>query len=339
MSIAKKGMFYTPSFTSNESACSFLCEEEMRNPGHKAICDAGEKEMCMKSIFKDRAIINQIKQKLADSIQTRKRATRNKFMNLLGYTMLVRRSKSWILSPAEMVEYEKQCKEGINKLTRNSNDSTMNFDWWRTRDWKDISYSDFETNACLDASQDDVFFQNGISKTVLYDFVGHDLFRNDSLSEGTILILARLDAYVNTFCKMLPAEITKRTRHQKIYSDTFTNLLPLCLQQILQKVRNEVEMKMHKEIDMRSGGGFDKNDRFQNELREATTVVQFPSVSRYYVVVKEKWFSDNITREIGSVVDCVVGSFSCEDVQLDVDDMESKQLKIDCNSIPEVESP
>lgn len=36
-------------------------------------------------------------------------------------------------------------------------------------------------------------------------------------------------------------------------------------------------------------GAVHGNDGFQIDLRDATVVVKFPSVSRYYVVVDEKW--------------------------------------------------
>ena len=88
MKLAKRGLFYTPTFTSSKSASKWLCEEEMRHVKHKEIWDAGEKDMCINAVCNDKALVNRVTQKLVDSVQTRKRATRNKFMSLLGYTML-----------------------------------------------------------------------------------------------------------------------------------------------------------------------------------------------------------------------------------------------------------
>ena len=69
--------------------------------------------MCITAVCNNKALVNRVTQKLADSVQTRKRATRNKFMSVLGYTMLVKRTKSSVLSSAEKDESNKQCTEAI----------------------------------------------------------------------------------------------------------------------------------------------------------------------------------------------------------------------------------
>lgn len=333
MKLAKRGLFYSPTFTSSKSASKWLCEEEMRYVKHKAIWDAGEKDMCITAVCNDKALVNRVTQKLAGSVQTRKSATRNKFMSLLGYTMLVKRTKSSVLSSAEKDEYNKQCTEAIKKLTELTEHRTERLSWWRTTEKKNICYSDYDCSVSGDIMEGDVIFRNGIGRQVLYEFLGHDQFRKDKLCEGTILLIARLDAYVNTFCKLIPVEVEKRTGNQKLYSECFSNLLPRCLEEILQTVRNLVDVNICRELTMSCGGAFEENDRFQNDLRDATVVVQFPSVSRYYVVVKDSWFSENITNEIGYVIDCVVGYFTCEDVLMNVKHLESKPLRIDGISI------
>ena len=133
--------------------------------------------------------------------------------------------------------------------------------------------------------------------------------------------------------KLLPVDVEKRTRNQKLYSECFSNLLPRCLGEILQTVRNLVDVNIYRELSMSCGGAVYENDRFENDFRYATVVVQFPSVSRYYVVVKDSWFSENITNEIGYVLDFVVGYFTCEDVLKNVKHLESKPLTIDGISI------
>ena len=49
--------------------------------------------------------------------------------------------------------------------------------------------------------------------------------------------------------------------------------------------------------------------------------------------MKDSWFSENITNEIGYVIDFVVGYFTCEDVLMNVKHLESKPLRIDGISI------
>ena len=158
MKLAKRGLFYTPTFTSSKSASKWLCEEEMRHVKHKAIWDAGEKNMCINAVCNDKALVNRMTQKLEDSVQTRKRGTRNKFMSLLGYTMLVKRTKSSVLSSAETDEYNKQCTEGINKLTELTEYRTERLPWWRTTEKEKLCYSDYDCNVSGDIIEGDVIF-------------------------------------------------------------------------------------------------------------------------------------------------------------------------------------
>ena len=82
---------YTPSFDGPTQAVEVFVRSLLETGIGIPIRNAGKEEECVEQIKNDKAIINELKSRLANAIGTRKKASRNRFMNELGYTMYNRR--------------------------------------------------------------------------------------------------------------------------------------------------------------------------------------------------------------------------------------------------------
>ena len=93
MTAMKHGM-YAPSFSSFEEQISLFVNEVLMTDLGEAVKEAKKVEECTKQISNDKALQKELKSRLSNALGTRKKAARNRFVNILGYTMFSTRSKN-----------------------------------------------------------------------------------------------------------------------------------------------------------------------------------------------------------------------------------------------------
>lgn len=165
----------------------------------------------------------------------------------------------------------------------------------------------------------DSLFKNKVAVQVLREFQG---FPPRSVTSGssdgaglfvdsTIMVLARLDAWVGTVVSCMRQPEGRGGQRQRIFHSMFSKYLPLATVQLLRYVRTIVELRHPKELEYRLLGGDgdedEDDDPFGNKMRTATDVVRVPSESAFYLAVREHWFTENVSEELGAILDCYVG--------------------------------
>lgn len=264
---------------------------------------------------------------MANAIGTRKKASRNRFMNELGYTMYnTRISKSEHWSKGEKEEFVKQTEDFRKKLTVHANKEDIDFGWWRMIDGKDLCYSEVEDQHAIEGiEEDDNYFQNKIGKSVYNEYMTENVCAENN-DESSIASLARVDVWILLVAKFGAEERKQGNGLQKKYAEAQAKYLPLAVQQILIGIRLVVIDYYENELTIRLGCASDDADMFNNNIREITKVVTLPSTSRCYINVCPKWFVGNISSSLGMVLDVYIGMFDSQKVQRMRNDEMSIQL-------------
>ena len=99
---------------------------------------------------------------------------------------------------------------------------------------------------------------------------------------------------------------------QQQYTDIFAFVLPICTEEVLEDLRNVVGRNAENELYLKQNeeDGIDvEGDKFKNERREYTKVIEMPSSSCLYLTLKVEACA-MLSRMIGVVYDCYIGKFS-----------------------------
>lgn len=289
----------------------------------KPIRDAQQTKKCITQICGDRAIIAEYKSRIANALGCRKKAVRNRFSTLLGYTMLSTRfTKSEKMSHGQSEERRKQFKEFEEKVSIHAKKDNIDFSWWRTINSAELCFSELIEDCRKEAmDEEDALFSNQIGRSVYEEYMNHN-FKMNHGDESSIASLARVDVWISLIAKFVTLEREKGQSIQKLYSDAQNKYLPLAVQQILMKARNAVKMQDENELTLRMCATRTEGDKFNNNMRDATKVVRMTSLSKTYIVVQGKWFYENYSKGMGFVLDCYVGKFD----SIDTDELEDSEL-------------
>lgn len=328
--VIKHGMF-TPSKQNPQDRIAQLTHSIMESDVGRAIREADQVTACVKQISNDRAVIADYKNRIANAVGVRKKATRNRFTSLLGYTMINTRTvKAENMSHGQKVELNKQHDEFKEKVMRytDMNDNEVDFSWWRYTDASELSFSEVSDQFKYDGMDlKDNIFRNQIGKSVYNEYMGGQMNASSEI-ENTIASIARVDVWIFLVAKFGTAEREKGRSIQVKYSDAQSRYLPLAVQQILCKVRSLVHLVEPSELTLRMNCAAIDGDMFNNKLRNVTKVVMMKSLSKCYVVVKPKWFAENVSIFVGKILDCYIGSFDVEMIEEGPDDEESLEIRI-----------
>jgi len=115
---------------------------------------------------------------------------------------------------------------------------------------------------------------------VLKEFQGFDAFENEA--EGTVMTLARLDAWVGTVVSCLMEPEGRGGSGQRRFQEFFARFLPMARHQILSKVREAVVREAPYDMEIReTGEGEDGMSGEDDRQREATIVMRMKSDKLY----------------------------------------------------------
>ena len=313
-SVISNGM-YTPSKPDMKNQIAKIVENVLERKYGDAFDDEEERQKCIDQISNDRATNVEFKNCLANAIGTRKKASRNRFMTMSGYTMFhTRVSRNAEMSNGQKEELSKQREELKKNCTSHVEMGEIDFGWWRRTDANELCFSELKGKEELEGIDDeDQIFSNKIGKQVYYEYMNKKINKEDD-DESTIASVARLDVWILTVVTFAPFDFDKRKGLQKKYSELGSKYLPLAVQQILLNVRNAVMLVKVNELSVRMGCPPIEGDMFNNGLREITQIYNMLSLSRCYVCVEAEWFYDNISKSLASVLDCYLGMFNSNDI-------------------------
>ena len=140
--------------------------------------------------------------------------------------------------------------------------------------------------------------------------------------ETSILLLARLDAWIMTVLVCSTTEGLKGGLRQKVYNETFEKYLSLATSQIIKSLYMFVQNWEPEDLKFAplapsdstttdDGDGRDLDSIFQKTY-EACVPVYIPSLDKAYLAIKADWFSQYVGNDIGIVHDCYIGQFSSD---------------------------
>ena len=302
---------HVPSASTVSNIIKMKTEEALECKTGKLIEETGEYNKCLEQISNDTHVQHFFNSRLSNAIGTRKKSSRNSFMFALGYTLFCTRTQPvHKMSDGERKEYDKQREEIIEKLGKRAKKENVQLDWWRTTDAKLLCYSsleDQESIAGLDVV--DNLFRNSISHNVYLQYVNHKQFPTASDSDSSIMLLARLDAWINLICTFAEDEKDARKTIHKRYIELQTKIIPIAVQQILDKCRLTMEYMEPLELTSRMEMAPTDGDRFNNRNRKNTQVVEMVCNGKYYIMMKPITFKTMISNKLGLPYDCYIGFF------------------------------
>lgn len=163
-------------------------------------------------------------------------------------------------------------------------------------------------------------FRSQLSIKVLHEYMGYvpsDKEESGAISCsvcGSILILARLDAFIATAVTSLREDgsETVEGHRQKLYQETFRSYLPKAFQQIAASIRTFVQLWCPSELELSSLSLSESGPNDSGMTREATIEVSVPSLQQRLVALSYIWFNRYITSYLGNVHDCYIVEYNAE---------------------------
>jgi hypothetical protein len=170
-------------------------------------------------------------------------------------------------------------------------------------------------------------FRNDVSRTVWKSFkaaISHKRAGFESDDEGedemecSILLLARLDAWIMTVVHCFGCEGKRGGQRQRIYIETFEKFLPIATSQLTKGIYQFVEKWEPEDLEVPDAQSSVLEGVFSTEgmLREvfsktynACVPVYVPGIKRTYIAVKTEWFMEYVGKELGHVKDCYIAEF------------------------------
>lgn len=203
-SLARSGRFYQPSFSSDKDFLKSLVLHEIKvSSWSEFFSSAEEPAACVEAIESRKTLCSRLRHCLSDELSNRKRKAKDLLFTSLGYRCLQSRflPRSEIDKETRMHHVE----EAIEKLLSRADNVDLNFGYWRTANVSKLKATESASDISFfnqDASENLQLFQHDIAVQVLHEFIGFSvpsLPRSENRVkgvEGTIISLARLDAYI-----------------------------------------------------------------------------------------------------------------------------------------------
>ena len=295
MGTSNSAPYFTPSYpTPKHMLCDIIefCLNRHSVGGH---INDDMKADCIEALSNNKKLRSRMNQLMSDSVTTRKRNARDKLFFQLGYTLLISRKGSGG-NEEEKAERNLQRTEALKKLVKQGADGKIDFGSWRTTQAQDLLWSKYST--VWKENEDfkpDFLFKHSIAVDVYHELLGYNPFEEEETVHGSILSLARLDAWIVSVIKCLVNNRAKGNEKQKMYIRMFNKFLPQALSQILSSVSNIT--------------GVDENVTFA-ELKNDTDGNDCHST---YTIVQHDWFNDNVSDKLGTILDCIIAKTDEED--------------------------
>lgn len=316
--VASELSLYTPSTKGGcEELLRYVAEKEIMGERWDSIRRGGKMEECVEEVTRDRCLRQRVKQSLSDVVGVRKRASREKLFSLLGYDLIATRARAE--EGTELgAELRKQMEEAREKLGGDSEKESDVLCRWRTKPIEDLLYSGsaFSSRIC-EFKEPDLYFKNAVAIQVLEHFIGYrvECERNGRKTyvDGTVMHLARLDAWVACVVKSMNADAGRGGQRQMVFSTLYAEYLPRAVDCILKTAWETVKAEHGGEFENNGVRGEEEREVTGNSERRATIAMWVPSTQKLHLAVKETYFMRNMTRHLGAVLDCYIASCRPED--------------------------
>ena len=259
--IASRGTFYTPSTESEMDALRLVTSSELEDDAWGDVFKTQQsKEEVMTLILNHPVFKAKMKQCLSDACSARKRAARDIFFSSYGYQRLQSRYSPVGSDSSRSKEEEIQCISSKVPYV-NDNSKTPLFDFWRSSPQQSLLFGTQGSSPCLpnrqlsdtpghDTGRNDEdaedneerlsLFSSSHSVFVFQQFLGFDPTTTSPHTSTSIMVLARLDAWLNTVIQLLGSQDGRGGKLQKKYSDMFGTFLQDSTAQLVGRIQQFV---------------------------------------------------------------------------------------------------
>ena len=322
-SLTLQSRYFTFSFEKEKNLLEEIVKTELRSENWGDIFKTQEEEEnCVRSLTENKKLCSKLRCTLSDEMSARKRQTRDLFFSSFGYDSLVTR---FVPQNEEQKETRKaEVTEVKSKLLKTGADGDLMYSRWRETDIAELCRNGtlhrLGTGVVTQMEENLSLFRHDVSVEILHVFMGYIPpipMENDEQYksvEGTIMMLARLDAFIMTVIQCLSdtGRETVGGHRQKLYHDMFCHALPKACNQLIGKIRVYIQAWAPLELDscvlplpIEQGGSGSQ----QEVHRGATAEIIVPSLSRRVIAVRAEYFATYITPELGAVCDCYVAEY------------------------------
>ena len=287
MEVSAGGGVYAPSFsTIKECIREFVSSSFSSNDILKSMTSESDRNVLVEFFCLYRGLGALMKKSLSESVTSRKRLARDHFLQLLGWEDLTSRKLSLLLkSEGTLNDVQRQISDFQCKVKKLDANGSRDYALWRTANLEDISASSGAQGKVVDdVFTGDVFFADSARVTVFRKFLGYNPNARGT-THGSIMPLARLDAWIATVVDLLDKQVKRGGRRQRLFQSTFAQHLIQCTKSILKVVGQTVRLAAD---------------------RPTVLITDVPTMKRFEVVHPE-WFNENISKELGLVMDCFIG--------------------------------
>lgn len=309
---------YVPSInTEKDIICSLLRTELSSGESLQIYPCEPSRNAVVEEFYKIGTLESRLKQLLSDFCSGRKRAAKDRFFEVLGYSSLLSRVNLKDVGASERKETEISVAK--NKLLKSNRNGEIDMSWWRTANILEIQKRDVDNRAAhiVESHDDDdemlVLFKNEIGPAVLHDFIGYVPQDGEGdIVEGTIMSIPRVDAWINSCVKLLMVKDYRGGGRQKEFNKMFSKYVKVATDQLIGKIRKFVEEWAPEELEVPECDVGEEEQSFREMEREATIVVTTSSPKKHFIAVKSKWFCQYIGVECGIIHDCYIAEISSD---------------------------
>lgn len=326
--IATRPSYFTPSIVAEVDVLTSLAQRLLDMPEWNSIYDSEERRVEVLSFLKTHPVLrSRLKQSISDCASKLKRNARDVLFNLYGYSRLLSRYTAPTGEGKEALERE--IATVMSKfLKKNLGSSNWDMGVWRCTSESQLRcednmlvHGDVERvpgnnggEEVEEENETDILFRNKHARDVFAAFVDTQDYDGEKKASRSIMVLARLDAWIATVVDNLQSSVKRGGKRQKMYVEAFGCNLSVSLHQIIGDVRRLVEEWEPQEltIPLSDGDFLSRKQSVVSMAREATTLLQESPTTVMYVAVKSEWFSMYVTDCLGDVHDCYISSISSD---------------------------
>jgi len=137
--------------------------------------------------------------------------------------------------------------------------------------------------------------------------------------EFSILLLARVDAWIVTVLQCLGLDGLRGGKCQRLYIETFSKNLPVAMRQLTSRLHNfvkdwepgDLELPV-KDIAMDEEDHEELEKKFLGKVYNACVPVLLPSMKKFFIAIQPQWFYKYVGSELGQVQDCYIAEVDIE---------------------------
>lgn len=359
LEIARQGRLFTASTVSEQVALQSIVQHELEGDGWKALKTSEEfKKRTVQELSRNADLRSQMKRHMSDSASYKKRVIRDALFSAFQYDKLLSKlSVKGDGYAAEKQKQASYAKEKL--LKKVDGRDTYDMAWWRLcPDASQITYKEEESQGSETVSAVLTQFPDQeiepVRETGRADATQNDededdeetygLFRNDAarqvwrtvrsvmsgdrkkqegededMMDSTIVLLARVDAWIMTVVSCTADEQNRGGRRQRLYVETFEKFLPISMDQITKAMYRFVMDWEPDDLTIEKTSVFEEAQEAETPEEKvfgrkygACTPVYVPTVQKAYLAIEPNWFARFVGDELGSAADCYIAEFSVD---------------------------